>query len=115
MDELDLRDLAFRESEQVEWKEQDGRVVPVATGTTELIEAELVLLAMGFVHPQHSGMVEQASLALDGRGNIASTQSATSADKVFVAGDAAQGASLVVRAIASGRDAARAIDEFLKR
>jgi glutamate synthase (NADPH) small chain len=73
------------------------------------------LLAMGFVQPVHEGMVQELSLATDMRGNVKATESdyRTSIDKVFVAGDMRRGQSLVVWAIREGRQAARAVDEFL--
>jgi glutamate synthase (NADPH/NADH) small chain len=79
------------------------------------IEAELVLLAMGFVHPVHDGMIKELNPALDQRGNIvASTDDyRTSIDKVFAAGDMRRGQSLVVWAIREGRQAARAVDAYL--
>ena len=79
------------------------------------IDAELVLLAMGFVHPTHEGMIKDLDLALDRRGNVsASTDDyRTSVDKVFSAGDMRRGQSLVVWAIREGRQAACAVDEFL--
>ncbi len=79
------------------------------------IDAELVLLAMGFVHPTHEGMINDLNLALDRRGNVsASTEDyRTSVDKVFTAGDMRRGQSLVVWAIREGRQAAYAVDEFL--
>jgi glutamate synthase (NADPH) small chain len=79
------------------------------------IDAELVLLAMGFVHPLHEGMINELNLALDRRGNVsASTDDyRTSVDKVFAAGDMRRGQSLVVWAIREGRQAAYAVDEFL--
>jgi glutamate synthase (NADPH/NADH) small chain len=79
------------------------------------IDAELVLLAMGFVHPTHKGMINDLNLALDRRGNVsASTEDyRTSVDKVFTAGDMRRGQSLVVWAIREGRQAAYAVDEFL--
>jgi glutamate synthase (NADPH) small chain len=84
-------------------------------GTEFEIDAELVLLAMGFVHPVHEGMLTELDLALDQRGNVsASTDDyRTSVDKVFVAGDMRRGQSLVVWAIREGRQAARAVDEYL--
>jgi len=86
------------------------------TGAKETLKADLVLLALGFLHPEHSGLAENLNLALDARKNIASDDTLlTSAAKVFVAGDAASGASLVVRAIASGRKAAKGIDEYISR
>jgi glutamate synthase (NADPH/NADH) small chain len=79
------------------------------------IAAELVLLAMGFMHPVHEGLVKDLGLALDQRGNVrASTDDyRTSIDKVFAAGDLRRGQSLVVWAIREGRQAAHAVDKFL--
>ena len=89
-------------------------VKSVENGKKEILKADLVLLAMGFVHPEHTGLVETLNLSLDGRKNITADKNLlTSADKIFVAGDATLGASLVVKAIASGRQAAKAIDTFV--
>jgi glutamate synthase (NADPH/NADH) small chain len=79
------------------------------------ITAELVLLAMGFVHPVHEGLVKDLDLALDQRGNVSATTDdyRTSIDKVFAAGDLRRGQSLVVWAIREGRQAAHAVDKFL--
>ena len=79
------------------------------------IAADLVLLAMGFVHPVHEGMIKSLDLALDQRGNVsASTEDyRTSIDKVFAAGDMRRGQSLVVWAIREGRQAAHAVDKYL--
>ena len=89
-------------------------VKSVDTDEKEIRKAELVLLAMGFVHPELGGLVENLHLSLDTRKNIASDETQrTSAANVFVAGDAAIGASLVVKAIASGRKAAQSIDKYL--
>ncbi|MFT5392176.1 MAG: glutamate synthase (NADPH/NADH) small chain [Gammaproteobacteria bacterium] len=79
------------------------------------LPADLVLLAMGFVHPVQEGMLQELGLELDGRGNVAATMDdyQTSAAKVFCAGDMRRGQSLVVWAIREGRQAARAVDEFL--
>lgn len=84
-------------------------------GTEFEIEADLVLLAMGFVHPVHDGMLDDLGIERDGRGNVlADTDSyVTSKAKVFSAGDMRRGQSLVVWAIREGRQAARAIDEYL--
>jgi glutamate synthase (NADPH/NADH) small chain len=84
-------------------------------GTEFDIDADLVLLAMGFVHPVHDGMIKNLDLALDRRGNVeASTEDyKTSVDKVFAAGDMRRGQSLVVWAIREGRQAAHAVDKFL--
>jgi glutamate synthase (NADPH/NADH) small chain len=85
-------------------------VVDTQTGVAEIIPADLVFLSMGFVHPVHEGLADELGLLYDARGNIAVTAaSQTSVEKVFVAGDAHQGAGLVVRAIDSGRRAALAI------
>jgi glutamate synthase (NADPH/NADH) small chain len=83
-------------------------------GSEFTIQADLVLLAMGFLHPQHPGVVEQFGLDLDGRGNVAAEEFATSVPGVFAAGDARRGQSLIVWAIAEGRQAARAADEYLE-
>jgi glutamate synthase (NADPH/NADH) small chain len=79
------------------------------------VAADLVLLATGFVHPVHEGMIKGLNLALDQRGNVnASTDNyRTSIDKVFAAGDMRRGQSLVVWAIREGRQAAHAVDKYL--
>jgi len=79
------------------------------------LKADVVFLAMGFLHPVHEGMLEELALEKDNRGNIAANTDdyKTSLDKVFSAGDMRSGQSLVVRAISEGRQAARAVDEFL--
>src|SRR5207244_3896289 len=84
-------------------------------GSEYELDADLVLLAMGFVHPVHEGMVKSLGLALDPRGNVKADTLAyqTSLPKVFAAGDMRRGQSLVVWAIREGRQAARAVDEFL--
>ncbi|MBI3433570.1 MAG: glutamate synthase subunit beta [Proteobacteria bacterium] len=92
----------------------DDRFKPIA-GSEFDIDADLVLLAMGFVHPIHEGMVATLGLDLDSRGNVKADTLAyrTSLDKVFVAGDMRRGQSLVVWAIREGRQAAHAVDEAL--
>jgi glutamate synthase (NADPH/NADH) small chain len=83
-------------------------------GSEFTLDVDLVLLAMGFVHPVHEGLVKEFGLNLDGRGNVACDQKKmTSVDGVFVAGDMTRGQSLVVWAIAEGREAARSVDEHL--
>ncbi len=79
------------------------------------IKADLVLLAMGFLRPVQDGMIKDLGVELDQRGNVeANTVNyRTSVDKIFAAGDMRRGQSLVVWAIREGRQAARAIDEFL--
>jgi len=84
-------------------------------GSEFSLKADLVLLAMGFVHPVREGMLEALGAELDGRGNVqANTDDyKTSVEKVFAAGDMRRGQSLVVWAIREGRQTARAVDEFL--
>ena len=78
------------------------------------LEVELVLLAMGFVHPIHEGMLVELAMDLDSRGNVTCDDNKmTSVDGVFVAGDMTRGQSLVVWAIAEGREAARSVDLYL--
>ena len=92
----------------------DGKMKPIP-GSEFDVAADLVLLAMGFVHPLHEGMIKGLKLALDQRGNVsASTDNyRTSIDKVFAAGDMRRGQSLVVWAIREGRQAAHAVDKYL--
>jgi glutamate synthase (NADPH/NADH) small chain len=92
----------------------DDKFKPIA-GTEFDIKADLVLLAMGFVHPVHEGMIESLGVALDARGNVkADTEGyQTSLEKVFACGDMRRGQSLVVWAIREGRQTAHAIDKFL--
>ncbi|MFL5824987.1 MAG: glutamate synthase subunit beta [Thermoleophilaceae bacterium] len=84
-------------------------------GSEFTIRADLVLLAMGFLHPQHEGLVEQLAVDVDGRGNVAASEDdyATSVPGVFAAGDARRGQSLVVWAISEGRKAALSVDRYL--
>lgn len=108
--------LAGAEVEEVEWlpAADGGRPMMRGTGKKKIIECELVLLAMGFVHPD-AALVDAFGLEKDVRGNIKTDACGrTSHPKVFAAGDCRTGASLVVRAIASGRVAAAGIDESLK-
>jgi glutamate synthase (NADPH/NADH) small chain len=102
---------------RVEWRgDAPGavpRMVPV-TGSEFTAEADLVLLAMGFLHVRHGRLLEDLGVAYDERGNVRTDdRGRTSVGGVWAAGDAASGASLVVRAIFQGREAARAIDEAL--
>src|SRR5262249_9478893 len=92
----------------------DDKIKPIA-GTEFEVDADLVLLAMGFVHPVHEGMIEELGLALDQRGNVKAVPLAyqSSSPKVFSAGDMRRGQSLVVWAIREGRQAAHAVDKFL--
>ena len=102
---------------KVEWQQDDNgqwNMSEIAGSEFEL-KADLAFLAMGFVHPVHPGMIEELALKKDNRGNISANTSdyRTSVDKVFSAGDMRRGQSLVVWAIREGRQAARAVDEFL--
>jgi glutamate synthase (NADPH/NADH) small chain len=92
----------------------DEKFKPIP-GTEFDLRADLVLLAMGFVHPVHEGMLKALDVALDPRGNVAADTRAyqTSVPKVFTAGDMRRGQSLVVWAIREGRQAAHAVDKFL--
>ena len=92
----------------------DENVKPIA-GTEFEIDADLVLLAMGFVHPVHKGMIEELELKLDQRGNVKADTLAyqSSNPKIFAAGDMRRGQSLVVWAIREGRQAAHSVDKFL--
>lgn len=100
---------------EVEWVNENGkRSMVEKPGTSRLIDVDLVLLAMGFLHPVHEGLAEEFGLEYDPRGNIkVNTKYQTSVPEVFAAGDSMMGASLVVRAINHGREAAKAIHEFL--
>jgi glutamate synthase (NADPH/NADH) small chain len=103
------------ETVHVEMKSDNGRLafVPVP-GTEKVYPADLVLLAMGFVGPERAGMLEQLGVELDRMGNVkADENKQTSVPKVFTAGDMTRGQSLIVWAIAEGRHAAHAIDEYL--
>ena len=101
----------------LEWSQsEDGRMeMQEVNGSDFELKADLVLLAMGFVHPIHEGMIEALKVNLDDRGNVDADTEAyqTSVDKIFAAGDMRRGQSLVVWAIREGRQCARSIDEFL--
>jgi glutamate synthase (NADPH/NADH) small chain len=105
---------------RVEWgrDEKGGMAMREVPGSEFTIPADLVLLAMGYVHPVHEGMIEQLAVARDARGNVkAATEGsgayATSVPKVFAAGDMRRGQSLIVWAIREGRQCAREVDAYL--
>ncbi len=102
---------------RVDWrKDVDGRFqMTDIPGTEFQLNADLVLLAMGFVHPVHEGLLKELELELDGRGNVRANtlDYQTSNPKAFAAGDMRRGQSLVVWAIREGRQCARAVDEYL--
>jgi len=77
-------------------------------------DADLCLVAIGFSHPTHDGLLTDLALDLDARGNVKAGVFATSRDGVYAAGDARMGQSLIVTAIADGRRAARVIDRRLR-
>ena len=82
-------------------------------GTEFTLPADLVLIAMGFVHVVHAGLVEELGPQLDNRGNVVANRWMTSQSGVFAAGDTVRGASLVVHAIQQGRQMAAAVDQWL--
>ena len=102
----------------LEWKftedDKPARFVEVA-GSEKDIPCELAFLAMGFVHPQHDGLVNELGVELDDRGNVKATEKSyqTNIAKIFTAGDMRRGQSLVVWAISEGRECARKVDEYL--
>lgn len=108
----DNGDVTGLECVRVEW--MGGKMQEVA-GSTFTMPADLIFLAMGFVGPRKQGLLDQAGLTLDGRGNVAaSTENyATSDPQIFACGDMRRGQSLVVWAIREGRQAARAVDVAL--
>jgi glutamate synthase (NADPH/NADH) small chain len=107
--------ITHAEVEQVAWEGVNGSFAMKAVpGTHEKIEADLILLAMGFVHPVHEGLLAELGVELNPGKNIKVNQEmCTNLEKLFATGDATSGASLVVTAIASGRRVAKKIDDFL--
>ena len=99
----------------IEWKTESGKALSFSEipGSEKIIPCELALLAMGFLSPQHQGLLDQLGVEYDERGNVKCHAYQTSVDGVFCAGDMRRGQSLVVWAISEGREAARAVDEFL--
>lgn len=99
---------------EVEWKAVNGKMqffeIP---GSERDLPCDLALLAMGFVHPQHEGILKQLSVDFDDRGNVKANNYQTSVEGVFAAGDMRRGQSLVVWAISEGREAARSVDKYL--
>jgi NADPH-dependent glutamate synthase beta subunit-like oxidoreductase len=99
---------------KVEWTQESGQwEMKEVPGSEFILKANLVLLAMGFVHVEHGPLVNEIGIDLDSRGNIVADNWQTSNPKVFAAGDAVSGASLVVRAIDAGRKTADAVDQYL--
>ena len=102
---------------RLEWGQPDhtGRPAMIEVEGSEFeLDVDLVLLALGFVHPEKTGMLDELSVDLDSRGNVVTgSNKMTSVPGVFAAGDMSRGQSLVVWALAEGREAARGIDEYL--
>lgn len=102
---------------KLNWGEpdQNGRPKMIEIEGSEFeIETDYVFLALGFLHPQHEGMVEELGLELDPRGNVkTNSNKMTNVPGIFAAGDMSRGQSLVVWALAEGREAARGVDEYL--
>lgn len=101
---------------RVDWtRGENGRFqMAEVPGSEFSVDADLVLLAMGFLHPEHGGMLDQLGVELDGRGNVkVDDNKMTSIPGVFAGGDMVRGQSLVVWAIAEGRDVARGVDQYL--
>lgn len=102
---------------RVDWqKDENGRMsMQEIAGSEFELKADLVLLAMGFIHPIHEGMINDLNVELDERGNVKANTNdyQSSVSKIFAAGDMRRGQSLVVWAIREGRQTARAVDKFL--
>ena len=102
---------------KVEFVKENENSCPVMReieGSEFTIEADMVVLAIGFVHPVHKELISELGVELDKRGNVKSDDSfATSVDKVFAAGDMRRGQSLIVWAVSEGRKAAHNIDKYL--
>ncbi|MDD3223609.1 MAG: glutamate synthase subunit beta [Clostridium sp.] len=104
------------EAVKVKWeKDENGRFTPVEVPNSKTTKKiDFVLIAMGFLHPQHEGIVSDLNLKLDGRGNVLTDENKmTSVNGVFSAGDMRRGQSLVVWAMHEGRSAAKSVDEYL--
>jgi len=101
---------------EVEWfKKNSNWKMREIVGTDFFLDVDLVILAMGFVHVNHEGLIKGTKLKLDQKGNVVVNNYQTSDPQIFAAGDTVDGPSLVVHAINSGRQAAAAIDQWLKK
>ncbi len=102
---------------RLDYRETDGKGCPrmqEIPGSSFVIPADLALICVGFLHPEHPGLLEQLGVDFDPRGNVRTDEEyRTSVKKVFSAGDMRRGQSLVVWAVSEGRRCARAVDEFL--
>ena len=116
--------LAAVRCKKVAWNQDNGQwKMKEIDGSEFELKAELVTLAMGFLHPLHQGMLDDLGIRLDDRGNVAAPVEGhidgraayqTNIDNVFSAGDMRRGQSLVVWAIREGRQCARAVDGYLR-
>ena len=99
----------------IEWKNEPGKAASFSeiAGSERTLPCDLALLAMGFLHPQHQGLLDQLGVEYDERGNVKCSRYQTSTEYIFAAGDMRRGQSLVVWAISEGREAARAVDLYL--
>jgi glutamate synthase (NADPH/NADH) small chain len=114
----DKGNLKALKTVKLEWKmTEDGRAAQFTEvpGSERELPCELALLAMGFVHPQHHGLLKELDIELDERGNVKASDRnyQTNITKIFTAGDMRRGQSLVVWAISEGRECARKVDEYL--
>jgi len=100
---------------EIEWTQRESGESSFSEipGSETIIPCELALLALGFLHPQHPGPLDQLGVEYDDRGNVKCANYQTSIEGVFSAGDMRRGQSLVVWAISEGREAARVVDKFL--
>jgi glutamate synthase (NADPH/NADH) small chain len=101
---------------EIEWVTPERGQRPTfyeVAGSEREMPCELALLAIGFLYPQPNGLLQDLNIELDGRGNVKTKKYQTNIDKVFASGDMRRGQSLVVWAISEGREAAKALDEYL--
>jgi glutamate synthase (NADPH/NADH) small chain len=111
---LEGEDGHVRRAQAREVTGESSRTLEPVPGSEYTVDADLVLIAVGFTNPEHEGLISDLGLELDGRGNVKATTFRTSVDGVFAAGDVRVGASLVVTAIAEGRRCARVVDHALR-
>jgi glutamate synthase (NADPH/NADH) small chain len=108
LQQVELVDVEWTKDEKGAWKMNEKE------GSERILDVDMAFLSMGFVHAVHEGLVEELGIDLDQRGNLKINNNyQTSIDKVFAAGDAHNGASLVVTAIQKGREAAEQVNQFL--
>ncbi|UZQ51357.1 glutamate synthase subunit beta [Clostridium kluyveri] len=107
--------LKALEGVKVQWKNDNGRMIMEEVPGTEFQQpVDMVLLAMGFLHPQHEGLLEELGVKFDARGNVIADENyMTEKEGIFVAGDMRRGQSLVVWALNDGRKVAKSVDEYL--